>query len=107
MTVTVTADELFADLKRMPVAERQRFFVLLANNAFRDEDLDHQTLFGHLAEDEFTAEEASEYLEVSMSTFRRYVASERLRPRTKVGRSQLFAVADLKRFKKALKATKG
>jgi excisionase family DNA binding protein len=40
--------------------------------------LRHQQLFGHLARDEFTADEAAEYLEVSMSTFRRFVASGRL-----------------------------
>lgn len=33
----------------------------------------HEQLFGHLAEAEFTATEAAEYLEVSIPTFRRYV----------------------------------
>jgi hypothetical protein len=48
-----------------------------------------------------------EYLEVSQSTFRRFVASQKLVPASTVGRSQMFAVPDLKAFKKALKAAKG
>ena len=107
MASSATAEELFQDLKRMPAAERQRFFVLLSVNAFRGEDLSHEELFGHLSGDDFTADEAVEYLEVSMSTFRRYVASGKLQPSATVGRSQLFAVADLKRFKKALRLAKG
>lgn len=35
----------------------------------------HEELFGSLADDNFTAQEAAEYLEVSVSTFRRFVAS--------------------------------
>jgi excisionase family DNA binding protein len=107
MAIASTAEELFQDLKRLPATERQKFFVLLSTNAFRGEDLSHEALFGHLAGDDFTAEEAIEYLEVSMSTFRRYVASGKLQPSATIGRSQLFAVADLKRFKKALRLAKG
>ena len=102
-----TAEELFNDLKLMPTIERQKFFVLLSTNAFRGDDLTHTELFGHLSGDEFTAEEAREYLEVSMSTFRRFVAGGKLLPSSLVGRSQLFAVHDLKSFKKALKTAKG
>lgn len=103
----LTADDLYQNLRQMPATERQRFFAILSTNAFRDEDLSHEQLFGHLADDEFTAKEAAEYLEVSMSTFRRFVASGRLTSSSTVGRNQMFAVADLKVFKKALKATKG
>jgi excisionase family DNA binding protein len=107
MAHAATAEELFDDLQRMPTAERQKFFVILSNNAFRGDDLNHAQLFGHLSEDEFTADEAREYLEVSMSTFRRFVAAGKIQPSSLVGRSQLFAVQDLKRFKKALKTAKG
>lgn len=75
--------------------------------AFRDDDMSHEELFGHLASDNFTAQEASEYLEVSMSTFRRFVASGKLNPGSTVGRNQMFAVVDLKAFKKALKIANG
>jgi excisionase family DNA binding protein len=107
MAHAMTADDLFQNLKRMPAMERQRFFALLSANAFRGEDLSHEELFGHLTSDEFTAAEAAEYLEVSMSTFRRFVASGRLHPSSTVGRNQMFAVPELKAFKKAMKTAKG
>lgn len=107
MAHAATAEELFQDLKLMPTIERQKFFVILSTNAFRGDDLTHSELFGHLSEDEFTAEEAREYLEVSMSTFRRLVAAGKLLPSSTVGRSQLFAAKDLKGFKKALRTAKG
>ena len=63
--------------------------------------------FGHLASDEFTVQDAAEYLEVSMSTFRRVVASGKLNPSSAVGRNQMFYVPELKIFKKAIKTAKG
>lgn len=102
----MTAEDLFQDLKQMPVTERQKFFVILSANAFRGDDMSHEELFGHLSGDNFTAQEAAEYLEVSMSTFRRFVASGKLNPDSIVGRNQLFAVPELKAFKKALKTAK-
>ena len=107
MPHAMTAEDLFQDLKQMPTAERQKFFVILSTNAFRGDDMSHEQLFGHLTEDNFTAQEATEYLEVSMSTFRRFVASGKLNPSSTVGRNQMFAVADLKALKKALKIVKG
>lgn len=91
----------------MPTAERQKFFVILSMNAFRGDDMNHEQLFGHLTSDNFTAQEVAEYLEVSMSTFRRFVAGGKLRQSSTVGRNQMFAVADLKAFKKALKIANG
>ena len=107
MPHAITAEDLFQDRKQMPTAERQKFFVILSTNAFRGDDMSHEQLFGHLTEDNFTAQEATEYLEVSMSTFRRFVASGKLNPSSTVGRNQMFAVADLKALKKALKIVKG
>ena len=101
MAHTMTAEDLFQDLKLMPATERQKFFVILSTNAFRDEDMSHEQLFGHLAGDEFTAQEAVEYLEVSMSTFRRYINAGKLNPSSNVGRNQMFAVKDLKKIKRA------
>ncbi|HCT9233324.1 helix-turn-helix domain-containing protein [Alcaligenes sp. WGS1538] len=106
MPHAITAEELFQDLKQMPETERQKFFVLLAKKAFQEKDLSHDELFGHLSGDYFTAEEACGYLEISMSTFRRCVNDGRLQASSAIGRSQLFAVSDLKRFKKARKAVK-
>ncbi|SFI25535.1 DNA binding domain-containing protein, excisionase family [Collimonas sp. OK307] len=103
----ITAEELFQELKTMPASERNRFFTLLAINAFRDDNLTHEQVFGDLANDEFTAQEAAEYLEVSMSTFRRYVQTGKLKASSELGRNQMFATHDLKAFKRALKNVKG
>ncbi len=51
MRHAITAEDLFKDLKKMPASERQKFFVILSTNAFRDEDMTHEELFGHLAND--------------------------------------------------------
>lgn len=103
MAHAMTAEDLFQDLKQLPAIELQKFFGILSARAFRSDDLSHEQLFGHLTDDTFTATEAAEYLEVSLSTFRRHVASGKLVPNATVGRNQLFAVLDLKRFKKALR----
>jgi excisionase family DNA binding protein len=78
-----------------------------STNAFRGDDMSHEQLFGYLANDSFTAQEATEYFEVSMSTLRRFVASGKLNHNPTAGRNQMFAVADLKAFKKALKVANG
>ena len=67
----------------------------------------HEDVFGHLAGEEFTSQEAVEYLEVSLSTFRRLVASGRLTASSTVGRNRMFAVPTLKALKAALKMAKG
>lgn len=107
MAHATTAEDLFQDLQQLPASELQKFFSILSARAFRSDDLSHEQLFGHLADDMFTAAEAAEYLEVSMSTFRRHVAGGKLDASATVGRNQLFSVADLKRLKKALRLAKG
>jgi excisionase family DNA binding protein len=106
MAHAMTAENLYQDLKRLHAAERQKFFVILSENAFHGDDLSHEQLFGHLANDEFTAQEAAQYLEVSMSTFRRFVASNKLNASSSVGRNQMFMVPELKAFKRAMQITK-
>ncbi|QWD64407.1 helix-turn-helix domain-containing protein [Polynucleobacter sp. MWH-UH2A] len=59
----------------------------------------HEQVFGHLRDTIFSAEEAAEYLEISIPTLRRYVQSGRLKPSNTIGRSQLFSSAELKLFK--------
>jgi excisionase family DNA binding protein len=51
----------------------------------------------------FSAEEAAEFLEVSLSTLRRYVQSGKLKPSAVIGRSQLFSTSDLKLLKQKLR----
>jgi excisionase family DNA binding protein len=64
--------------------------------------LTHEQVFDHLKHESFTTEEAAQYLEVSIPTFRRYVQSGKLKPSQVVGRSQLFATSDLRRLKQKL-----
>lgn len=96
----LTAEDLFYEMRRMPQGERLKFFGLLAATAFREDDLSHEQLFGHLKNELFSASEAAEYLEVSMPTFRRYVHAGRITPTSIVGRSQLFSTDALRAFKK-------
>ena len=98
MTLAMTAEDIFSHVQQMPAKERIRFFSLIATSAFK-EDSTHEEVFGHLKNTRFSAEQAAEYLEVSMPTLRRYVQSGRLKPSHIVGRSQLFSTADLRRLK--------
>ena len=98
MTLAMTAEDIFSHVQQMPAKERIRFFSLIATSAFK-EDSTHEEVFGHLKNTSFSAEQAAEYLEVSLPTLRRYVQSGRLKPSHIVGRSQLFSTADLRRLK--------
>lgn len=61
--------------------------------------LNHEQVFGHLRNATFSAEEAAEFLEVSVPTFRQYVQAGKIKPADLIGRSQLFATADLRKLK--------
>lgn len=100
MNQALTAEDLFSEMKRMPAMERARFFSLLASNAFREDDFTHEQVFGHLQQEPFSAGEAAEYLEVSVSTLRRYVQSGKLVPSHVVGRNQIFSAQTLRAFKR-------
>ena len=103
---TLTAEQLFSDLQRLPTTERQQFFVLLSKVFDNGDNFSHQQVFGHLEADLFTALEAAEYLEVSIATFRRYLKAEKLVAISELGGSHLYSIDDLRQFKKALKLTK-
>ena len=102
MTQSMTAEDLFAQVQKMPAKERIKFFSLVAINAFKETDYTHDQVFGHLKTEVFSAEEAAEYLEISIPTLRRYVQSGRLKPSTTIGRNQLFSSADLKLLKQKI-----
>ena len=106
MQPTMTAEKLYQNLRQMAVEERQKFFGILFANAFQNDDMSYEQVFGELKREPFTAAQAMEYLEVSQSTFRRFVAGKKLIPASTVGRSQMFAVSELKAFKKALRTAK-
>jgi excisionase family DNA binding protein len=98
-----TAEEVLAELQEMPLSERSRFFALLGEKFFQDDNFTHEQVFGHLDDALFTSREAAEYLEVSIATFRRYVQSGKLKPSQRLGRSQMFATRDLKALKRSLR----
>jgi excisionase family DNA binding protein len=102
-----TAEAVFKNFRKLPSSERAKFFGLLSEGVIKDENFSHEEVFGGLANDEFTAAEAAEYIGISMSTFRRYVSNQRLRASSEIGRSQLFATKDLKAFKRSLREVKG
>ena len=101
MNHALTAEDLFFEMKRMPTAERAKFFSLLTGNAFREDDFNHEQVFGQLQQKPFSAGEAAEYLEVSVPTLRRYVQSGKLVPSHLVGRNQMFSTQTLREFKRS------
>lgn len=104
---TITAEKVFSDLQKISSSEREKFFYLLAEKAFRDEDnCTHEELFGDLQDAYFTASESAEYLEISMATFRRYVKDGKITAKTKVGSTHLFFLNDLRSLKSAIKLIK-
>jgi excisionase family DNA binding protein len=102
-----TAEAVYRELRKLPSDERTKFFQLLGEAGFKEENQSHEQVFGHLVGAEFTAAQAAEYLEVSMSTFRRYVQAGRIQACTRIGRSDMYATKDLKTFKRALREVKG
>ena len=102
MTQYMTAEDLFAHIQKMPAKERIKFFSLIAINAFQETDFSHEQVFGHLRNATFSAEEAAEFLEISLPTLRRHVQAGRLKPTSTIGRSQLFSSSDLKLLKQKI-----
>lgn len=103
----VTAEVVYQNFKQLPADERARFFAMLAEPNLQTENFSHEQVFGHLAGDEFSSAEAAEYLEVSMSTFRRYVSDGKIKASSEMGRNQLFSTKQLKAFKRKLHEVKG
>ena len=96
-----TAEAVFQDFCALEINERVKFFQLLSSGVV-DDNQTHEQVFGHLAGAEFTAQQAAEYLDMSISTFRRNVGAEKIQARRSVGLSNMFATADLKALKEDL-----
>lgn len=101
MPKLLTAGELVSEVKRKPSGKRTKFFSVLGENAFRDDDWTHAQVYGHLNGEMFSVHEAADYLEISLPTLRRCVQSGRLNPASIVGRSQFFDAETLRKFKRA------
>jgi excisionase family DNA binding protein len=102
-----TAQAVFHEFRKLPSNERAKFYELLGEGSVCEENFSHEQVFGHLAGDEFSAADAADYLEISMSTFRRYVAEGKLKASNEIGRNQLFSTKDLKAFKRSRLDVKG
>ena len=104
----ITAQHIFNELQMIPSSEQEKFFNLLAKSAFRhEEDFSHSEVFGDLEDAYFTTKEATEYLEISSATFRRYVRDGKIYASTEIGTSHLFRLEDLRELKAAIKLVKG
>lgn len=101
------AQAVFNEFRKLPSHERAKFYELLGESSINNETLSHEHVFGHLAGDAFSAVEAANYLEVSLSTFRRYVADGKITASSEIGRNQLFATKALKAFKQSRRQMKG
>jgi excisionase family DNA binding protein len=97
----VTAEVVYRNFTQLTSNERAKFFALLADPSIQGENFSHAQVFGHLEGDAFTTAEGAEYLGISISTFRRYVAHGKLQASSAIGRSQLFSTKDLKAFKRS------
>lgn len=101
MSHALAAEDLFSEMKRMPSAERIKFFSLLISQVFRDNDFTHEQVLRHLQHKPLSAGKAAKYQEVSLPTLWRYVQAKKLRPCHTVGRNQMFSVEDLRACKRS------
>jgi excisionase family DNA binding protein len=62
----------------------------------------HKHVFGHLKHEHFSSEDAAEYLEISLTTLRRYVRTKKIKPMKVIGRSPLFSAKDLRQLKQKM-----
>lgn len=99
MSQAITADYLYDEMRKMSNKERVKFFVLLATNAFREDNFTHDQVFAETHAKPFSATEAAEYLEISMPTLRRYVQAGKLVPCHVIGRNQMFSQRELRALK--------
>lgn len=99
---TLNAEKLFSSLQQLNNEERQHFFNLLSERAFGTPDnMTHQALFGDLKDAEFTAQEAAQYLDISIATFRRYLKDQKIVASSTVGNVHLYSLGELKKFRMA------
>lgn len=71
-----------------------------------EENFTHDEVFGQLPNAGFAADEAADYLQVSIATFRCYVRDGKIKAASEVGNTHLYALEGLREFKNALKLVK-
>lgn len=102
-----TAEAVFQELRKLPAPERDKFFAILGRQVNSEDNFSHDDVFSQVIDADFSAKDAAEYLDVSMSTFRRYVGSGKIKATSEMGRNQLFSTKSLKSFKRSLREIKG
>lgn len=100
-----TAEAVIQEVRKLSSQERTKFLHLLTSGL--NDNNTHEQVFGHLKDTEFTAKQAAEYLEVSISTFRRYVGAKKIQASSSVGRSDMYPTGALKAFKQSMREVKG
>lgn len=103
----LTAEKVYRDLVKMPVAERERLFALIGKRGFEKDHYTHEEVFGELLGSHFTSQEAAAFLEVSASQIRQWVRDGSLKPSGKIGKTPVFPFSRLSSFKRNLLNTKG
>ncbi|GEM_PF-245481 len=94
----ITAQKVYRQMLAMPLKEREKLFMVIAQRGFEKDAYTHEEVFADLKEP-FTIKEAAEYLEVAEITVRRWVKERRLKSR-RIGKSIVFNPADLRAFKR-------
>ena len=101
-----TAEQIFNELQKIPFAEQEKFFGLLAKKVFHDDDINYDDLSGNFEESLLTAKDAADFLDISLPTLRRYIRDKKIRSAKKIGTSHLFDIDDLRDFKLAIMKVK-
>ena len=98
----ITAEKVYKDMLKMPIAEREKLFAVIARRGFEKELYSHDEVFDEIRQAPFTLREAAEYLEIAEITLRRWIKADKLKHK-KVGRNIVFEPDELKVFKKSNK----
>lgn len=96
--MNASAEQIYKDIVLLSVAERERLFSIIARKGFDKDEYTYDEVFGDLSST-LTIKESSEYLDVAEVTVRRWAKEGKL-PFHKVGKNYVFAVDDLRKWKR-------
>ena len=104
----LTAEKIIREIYLLPLSEREKLAHHIVHFGIKNiplempEILDLDQWQEEIAREPFNLAQASDYLEVSPATVKKWTESGRI-PFQKSGRTYRFNVRDLKKFKKSLK----
>ena len=96
--MNTSAEQIYKNIVLLSVAERERLFSIIARKGFDKDEYTYDEVFGDLPST-LTIKESSEYLDVAEVTVRRWAKEGKL-PFHKVGKNYVFAVDDLRKWKR-------